>query len=427
MKVENNIIKEDPFSVSHIIGDRLLQGWTLLNATCHMCNITPLIKQKNKEDRYCARCDLFIKIRETSHKNEEKINDRLNGEMINDEKKDNDHDTNLLNGKENDSNLNNDSLLYIKEIKLQNEEFNKILNKNNICTKDLVGDLLEYKNYIKDRCGYNVAEWLNMEAIKGNQRSDINDKKEENIIYDKKEENIIYDKKEENIIYDKKEEDIIYDKKKEDIINDKKKEDIINDKKKEDMIYDKKKEDIINDKKKEDMIYDEKKEDIIYDKKKEDIIYDKKKEDIIYDKKNKTNEQNNTYNHTNNLDEEYIYNVHSKDVHRKYIKNMYQNKQDEKHEDNYINVLQNVRRDLKISEENYFCPSKLHSNEYNKLETEFFILNKTKNVLMDKLEKYTDKLSRNDNKNEELENINHVVTIVTILEKINNLKKYVMV
>ncbi|EWC76499.1 hypothetical protein C923_02838 [Plasmodium falciparum UGT5.1] len=114
----------------------------------------------------------------------------------------------------------------------------------------------------------------------------------------------------------------------------------------------------------------------------------------------------NTCKHTNNLDEEYIYNVHSKDLHRKYFKNMYQNNQDEKHEDNYINVLQHVRRDLKISEENYFCPSKLHSNKYNKLETEFFILNKTKNVLMDKLEKFTDKLSKNDNKNEELENIN---------------------
>ncbi|ETW18230.1 hypothetical protein PFFVO_02746 [Plasmodium falciparum Vietnam Oak-Knoll (FVO)] len=325
MKVQNNIIKEDPFSVSHIIGDRLLQGWTLLNSTCHMCNITPLIKQKNKEDRYCARCDLFIKIRETSHEKEEKRNDILNEEITKDEKKDNDKD--LLNEKENESSLNNDSLMYIKEIKLQNEEFNNILNKNNICTKDLVGDLLEYKNYIKDRCGYNVAEWLNMQTVKTNQTNQTN----------------------------------------------------------------------------------------------------QKEEDILNYIKNKTNEQMNTCKHTNNLDEEYIYNVHSKDLHRKYFKNMYQNNQDEKHEDNYINVLQHVRRDLKISEENYFCPSKLHSNKYNKLETEFFILNKTKNVLMDKLEKFTDKLSKNDNKNEELENISHLVTIVTILEKINNLKKYVMV
>ncbi|ETW36497.1 hypothetical protein PFTANZ_02799 [Plasmodium falciparum Tanzania (2000708)] len=179
MKVQNNIIKEDPFSVSHIIGDRLLQGWTLLNATCHMCNITPLIKQKNKEDRYCARCDLFIKIRETSHEKEEKRNDILNEEITKDEKKDNDKD--LLNEKENESSLNNDSLMYIKEIKLQNEEFNNILNKNNICTKDLVGDLLEYKNYIKDRCGYNVAEWLNMQTVKTNQTNQTNQTKKKKI------------------------------------------------------------------------------------------------------------------------------------------------------------------------------------------------------------------------------------------------------
>ncbi|KYN99444.1 hypothetical protein PGSY75_1006700 [Plasmodium gaboni] len=339
MKVENNIIKEDPFSVSHVIGDRLLQGWTLLNATCHICNITPLIKQKNKEDRYCARCDLFIKIKEeTSNPNEEKINDKLNGEIIKDKKKDNhDDDENLFNGHDKESSLKNDPLMYIKEIKLQNEEFNNILNKNNLCTKDLVGDLLEYKNYIKDRCGYNVAEWLNMETIKANQANHINEKKKD--------------------------------------------QDIINEKKKD--------QDILNEKKKD--------------------------QDIL-------NEQKNTYNHTNSYDEECIYNIH-----RKYFKNIYQNNVDEKIEDNPINVLHNVRRDLKISEENYFCPSNLHSNKYNKLETEFFILNKTKNILMDKLEKFTDKLYRNDNKNEELENINHIVTIVTILEKINNLKKYVMV
>ncbi|SOV79657.1 conserved Plasmodium protein, unknown function [Plasmodium reichenowi] len=372
MKVQNNIIKEDPFSVSHIIGDRLLQGWTLLNATCHMCNITPLIKQKNKEDRYCARCDLFIKIRETSHEKEEKINDILNEEIIKDEKKDNDKD--LLNEKENVSSLNNDSLMYIKEIKLQNEEFNNILNKNNICTKDLVGDLLEYKNYIKDRCGYNVAEWLNMQTVKTNQANQTNETNQAN---------------------DKK--DVI--------MNDKM-----------DVIMNGKKDVIMNDKKH-----------VIMNDKKDVIMNDKKEEDILNYIKNKTNEQMNTYKHTNNLDEDYIYNIHSKDLHRTYFKNMYQNNQNEKHEDNYINVLQHVRRDLKISEQNYFCPSKLHSNKYNKLETEFFILNKTKNVLMDKLEKYTDKLSKNDNTNEELENISHLVTIVTILEKINNLKKYVMV
>ncbi|SOV14641.1 conserved Plasmodium protein, unknown function [Plasmodium sp. gorilla clade G2] len=357
MKVENKIIKEDPFSVSHVIGDRLLQGWTLLNATCHICNITPLIKQKNKEDRYCARCDLFIKIKEeTSHTNEEKINDKLNGEIIEDKKKDNDVDDdnqNLFNGHDKESNFNNDPLMYIKEIKLQNEEFNNILNKNNICTKDLVGDLLEYKNYIKDRCGYNVAQWLNMETI--------NEKR--------------------------KDEDYITNEKRKD-------EDYITNEKRKD----------------EDYITNEKRKD-------EDILNEKRKDDDYI-----TNEQKNTYNHTNSYDEEYIYNIH-----RKYFKNIYQNNVDEKIEDNPINVLHNVRRDLKISEENYFCPSKLHSNKYNKLETEFFILNKTKNILMDKLEKFTDKLYRNDNKNEELENINHIVTIVTILEKINNLKKYVMV
>ncbi|SOV22792.1 conserved Plasmodium protein, unknown function [Plasmodium sp. DRC-Itaito] len=379
MKVENNIIKEDPFSVSHVIGDRLLQGWTLLNATCHICNITPLIKQKNKEDRYCARCDLFIKIKEeTSNPNEEKINDKLNGEIIKDKKKDNhDDDGNLFNGHDKESSLKNDPLMYIKEIKLQNEEFNNILNKNNLCTKDLVGDLLEYKNYIKDRCGYNVAEWLNMETIKANQANHINEKK--------------------------KDQDIINEKKKyEDLLNEKKKDqDIINEKKKD--------QDILNETKKDQDILNEKKKD-------QDILNEKKKDQDIL------NEQKNTYNHTNSYDEECIYNIH-----RKYFKNIYQNNVDEKIEDNPINVLHNVRRDLKISEENYFCPSNLHSNKYNKLETEFFILNKTKNILMDKLEKFTDKLYRNDNKNEELENINHIVTIVTILEKINNLKKYVMV
>ncbi|GAB65999.1 hypothetical protein PCYB_081600, partial [Plasmodium cynomolgi strain B] len=65
---------------------------------------------------------------------------------------------------------------FIKEIKLQHDEFNQILNRNSI-TKEETENLIEYKKYLKERCGYDLGEWLNSNtsSLKG---MEISSKKE---------------------------------------------------------------------------------------------------------------------------------------------------------------------------------------------------------------------------------------------------------
>ncbi|CRG99618.1 conserved Plasmodium protein, unknown function [Plasmodium relictum] len=264
MKIENSTIN-DPFSVSQIIGDKLLQGWTLLNSSCHICNITPLIKQKNREERFCVRCNLFIKL-EKSESEEDTDNVKENNEK-----------------KEDKENI-NDPIKYVKEIKLQNEEFNELLNKNNI-SKDEIQNLFEYKNYIKERCGYEVGEWLNF-----NKEYNQNGMKNENS--------------------------------------------------------------------------------------------ELKNGSIQLKKENKSTSK------CGNRD-----------------------------------FLPSEHEDLEILKKNYISNNGLYSNRYGKLEAELSILNKTKDVFMDKLEKYSDYLIRSSNKNDEMEYINKIADVVTILEKVNNLKK----
>ncbi|CRG94124.1 conserved Plasmodium protein, unknown function [Plasmodium gallinaceum] len=267
MKIENSIGNE-PFSVSQIIGDKLLQGWTLLNSSCHICNITPLIKQKNKEERFCVRCNLFIKFEKSE--SEEDTND------IKEKNEKKEYKENV-----------GDPIKYIKEIKLQNEEFNEILNKNNI-SKDEIQNLFEYKNYIKERCGYEVGEWLNFD--KGYNHSVI---KNEN-----------------------------------------------------------------------------------FELGNGDIKL--KKENEFYSK--------------------------------------YENK----------DFLQCEKPDLKGLKKKDISNTEMNYNKYSKLEEELCTLNKTKDVFINKLEKYLEYLNKSNNKNEEMEYINKISNVITILEKVNNLKKNII-
>lgn len=206
MKVErNNSDVTDPFAASQIIGDKLLQGWTLLNECCHMCMVTPLIKQKNKEERFCAKCNVYI-LPEKQQGDEILTN---KGKSNMDEKKEVEGDCQRdvpLEGSQNlaaetkttnveanpdvctenypDADTYGDSLFqekispikFIKEIKLQNDEFNQILNKNKI-TREETDNLIEYKKYIKERCGYDLGEWMNSNRSSINEM-EINSQKE---------------------------------------------------------------------------------------------------------------------------------------------------------------------------------------------------------------------------------------------------------
>ncbi|SBT33970.1 conserved Plasmodium protein, unknown function [Plasmodium ovale wallikeri] len=291
MKIEDNNNLSDPFSASQVIGDKLLQGWTLLNATCHICKVTPLVKQKNKEENFCAKCNLYIKF-------EKKENEETDGERS--------MDISIANSKFDEPKKEETStespIKYIKEIKLQNEEFNDLLNKNNI-TNEEIKNLFEYKNYIKERCGYDVGTWLDFDPNFA-KSVQLEEKREHG----------------------------------------------------------------------------------------DDTISQKGKNGVLQ------NEQTA---------------ISQRGVHFS-----------EKHTDTHC--LRNKREHLKISEENYFLKTEALSSRYNKLETEFLILNKAKDVFLEKLEKYIELLGRRDNKNEEMEYINKVVSIVGVLEKINNLKKYVI-
>ncbi|SBS82694.1 conserved Plasmodium protein, unknown function [Plasmodium ovale curtisi] len=291
MKIEDNNNLSDPFSASQVIGDKLLQGWTLLNATCHICKVTPLVKQKNKEENFCAKCNLYIKF-------EKKENEETDGERS--------MDISIANSKFDEPKKEETStespIKYIKEIKLQNEEFNELLNKNNI-TNEEIKNLFEYKNYIKERCGYDVGTWLDFDSNFA-KSVQLEGKHEHG----------------------------------------------------------------------------------------DDTISQKGKNDVLQ------NEQ---------------IAISQRGVH-------FSEKQTDTH------CLPNKREHLKISEENYFLKTEALSSRYNKLETEFLILNKAKDVFLEKLEKYIELLGRRDNKNEEMEYINKVVSIVGVLEKINNLKKYVI-
>ncbi|KJP87812.1 hypothetical protein AK88_02569 [Plasmodium fragile] len=189
MKVEsNNSDVSDPFAASQIIGDKLLQGWTLLNECCHMCMVTPLIKQKNKEERFCAKCNVYIVSEkpdgdELVTKGSSNMDGKKNveGECQRDVHLEGSQ--NLTSGT-NNANVEADTCVsaekqpypdsyadpifeekmspieFIKEIKLQHDEFNQILNKNKI-TKEETENLIEYKKYIKERCGYELGAWMN--------------------------------------------------------------------------------------------------------------------------------------------------------------------------------------------------------------------------------------------------------------------------
>ncbi|CAD2097910.1 conserved Plasmodium protein, unknown function [Plasmodium vinckei brucechwatti] len=175
MKVERSSNINDAFSASAIIGEKLLRGWTLLNDSCHICKVTPLIKQKNKDESFCAQCNLYIKAEKSENEEQSenstplennKVN-RLNNETYDDGKVED-----IIPNQESNNIFANSNIKYIKEIKLQNEEFNEILNKNDI-TKNEIKNLFEYKNYIKERCGYDVGTWLKID------NKNVDEKKED--------------------------------------------------------------------------------------------------------------------------------------------------------------------------------------------------------------------------------------------------------
>lgn len=184
-------------TTSQLIGEKLLQGWIMLDSVCHICKVTPLLKQKNKEDKYCAQCNLFIRVEKNDHNvnQSEYENEETESEInkTNTEGKDDSeekreclnmknenesysHNTIINNWlrpdlpkeKEDDNDNNNNgcanslmenSVKYIKEFKIQNGEWSDLLNKKNI-SKEEVKNLLEVKDYIKERCGYDVGKWL---------------------------------------------------------------------------------------------------------------------------------------------------------------------------------------------------------------------------------------------------------------------------
>lgn len=182
-------------TTSQLIGQKLLRGWIMLDQVCNLCKVTPLLKQKNKDDLYCAQCDVFFKIVDNDYSNG-KTNEDTVSEINTTNKKENDQlsekrqDYNMKfendktersttcnnwehptysnkeedeEEKENNNTYTNslfeNNVKYIKEIKLQNEEFNTILNKNNI-SKEEIKNLFGVKDYIKERCGYQVGKWL---------------------------------------------------------------------------------------------------------------------------------------------------------------------------------------------------------------------------------------------------------------------------
>ncbi|KEG03366.1 conserved Plasmodium protein, unknown function [Plasmodium vinckei vinckei] len=159
MEVERSSNINDAFSASAIIGEKLLRGWTLLNDSCHICKVTPLVKQKNKEERFCAQCNLYIKEEKSENDEESESSTPLENNKMNNEQYDERKVEDTIPNQESNNIFANSNIKYIKEIKLQNEEFNEILNKNNI-TKNEIKNLFEYKNYIKERCGYDVGTWL---------------------------------------------------------------------------------------------------------------------------------------------------------------------------------------------------------------------------------------------------------------------------
>ncbi|CAG9478744.1 conserved Plasmodium protein, unknown function [Plasmodium vivax] len=190
MKVESNSSDlADPFAASQIIGDKLLQGWTLLNECCHMCMVTPLIKQKHKEERFCAKCNVYIRSESPeggelpTNKGSSNVDGkkRVEGDCRRDDHLEGPHnlaaETNTTNvethpdactEKYPHASTYGDPLFeeklspveFIKEIKLQHDEFNQILNRNSI-TKGEIENLLEVKQYVKERCGYDLGEWMN--------------------------------------------------------------------------------------------------------------------------------------------------------------------------------------------------------------------------------------------------------------------------
>ncbi|CAD2109316.1 conserved Plasmodium protein, unknown function [Plasmodium vinckei] len=175
MKVERSSNISDAFSASAIIGEKLLRGWTLLNDSCHICKVTPLIKQKNKEESFCAQCNLYIKAEKSENEEQSESGTSLESNKmnkLNNEKYDDVKVEGSISNQESNNIFANSNIKYIKEIKLQNEEFNEILNKNNI-TKNEIKNLFEYKNYIKERCGYDVGTWLKID------NKNVDEKKED--------------------------------------------------------------------------------------------------------------------------------------------------------------------------------------------------------------------------------------------------------
>ncbi|GAW80490.1 hypothetical protein PGO_080540 [Plasmodium gonderi] len=355
MKVESkNNDLSDPFAASQIIGDKLLQGWTLLNECCHLCMVTPLVKQKSKEERFCAKCNIYISFDKSNEKETKKIcekkndqghikrelphhqnNQDLHSQAANpNEFVDEEIDVAIYRNTHTESYVNNNArpcvnvrahknayveeqpcIEFIKEIKVQHDEFNEILNKNIIST-DEIENLLEYKNYIKERCGYDVGEWLNS---KKGYKQGIETSIEK------------VDPNDPN-----------------------------------------------------------------------DLINRKMGTDLM---QNKMVERN----------REQLKNVLNTNHH--------ENEGDNSEKREYLHHIQHTKHDLKISEENYFSKNKIDSNKYTNYEMELFILNKTKDVLFKKLNKYIEQLNKSDIKSQEKEQIDQVITIVNILERVNALKR----
>lgn len=166
-----------------------------------MCMVTPLIKQKNKEERFCAKCNVYIV--SENRERDEILSNKGNSNMGGKKKAEQDCQRDVhMDGSENLAARTNTAnveahpdvytekhphagtygdplfteklspIEFIKEIKLQHDEFNEILNRNSI-TREETENLLDYKKYIKEKCGYDLGEWMNSSSssLKGRQIS----------------------------------------------------------------------------------------------------------------------------------------------------------------------------------------------------------------------------------------------------------------
>lgn len=180
----------DNFSViSEEIASRLLRGWTMLESVCNICHETPLLKQRNAPDQYCARCNVFLK-RESAEKLISSTPDQLDDATK-------EKSTVIENANENDTEK--EKVKYIKEIKLQTGEFNDFLSKSAIPQFE-TNSFMNINKYINEKCGSYFTDYaLRVKAeqhIKEKEKAE-KDKEKEKEIVNKRKIDDIYVKEEE--------------------------------------------------------------------------------------------------------------------------------------------------------------------------------------------------------------------------------------